>query len=158
MHPFAADDLQGHARDGSATLSPSVTSMENEGSARRRAGGAPRSFLGRRCEMRKTMMGWVVTTLAITAVFAVPSDVESQSSPGARRAAQLESEASRLHGQRQQWAYAADLYLAAVQLREDGDPQAQADLLLAANLGYESDEKCPMQTRSLYVVTSTPGS
>ena len=86
------------------------------------------------------MMGWVVTTLAITAVFAVPSDVESQSSPGAMRAAQLESEASRLHGQRQQWAYAADLYLAAVQLREDGDPQAQADLLLAANLGYESGD------------------
>ncbi len=89
--------------------------------------------------MRKTMMGWVIT-LVMTAAVAVPSDVHSQSSPGAQRAAELESEASRLHSQRHQWAYAADLYLAAVQLREDGDPQAQEDLVLAANLGYQTGD------------------
>ncbi len=50
----------------------------------------------------------------------------------------LESEASRLHAQRHRWACAADLYLAAVQLREDEDPQPQEDLLLAANLTYET--------------------
>ncbi len=88
--------------------------------------------------MRKTMMGWVVTTLAMTAVLAVPSDAQSQLSPGALRAAELESEASRLHNQRDRWAYAAALYMAAVQLREEDDPQAQEDLWLAANLGYET--------------------
>lgn len=90
--------------------------------------------------MTKTMMGWVVTALATAAVLVVPSNAQSQSSPGAVRAAELEFEASRLHGQRHQWAYAADLYLAAVQLREDGDPRAQEDLLLAANLGYETGD------------------
>ncbi len=87
---------------------------------------------------RKTMMGWVVTTLALTAVLAIPSDGQSQSSPGTQRAAELESEASELHDQRDRWAYAADLYLAAVQLREDEDPQAQENLLMVANLSYET--------------------
>ena len=92
--------------------------------------------------MRKTMMGWVVTTLALIAVLAVPSDGQSQSSPGApgtrgaRMAVELEFEASRLHDQLDRWAYAARLYLGAVQLREDEGPQAQEDLLLAANLSY----------------------
>ena len=89
--------------------------------------------------MRKTMMGWVIT-LVMTAAVAVPSDVQSQSSPGAQRAAELESEASRLHNQPRRWAYAADLYLAAVQLREDEDPQAQENLVLAANLGYQTGD------------------
>ncbi|MEE8148059.1 MAG: hypothetical protein V3T24_10680 [Longimicrobiales bacterium] len=90
--------------------------------------------------MKKMMMGWVVITLAVTAVLAAPSNGQSQSSRGTQRAAELESEASALHDQPQQWAYAADLYLAAVQLREDEDPQAQEDLLLAANLCYEAGE------------------
>ena len=87
--------------------------------------------------MRKTMIGWVVTTLAVTAVIAIPSDAQSQSSPGVERAAELEFEAAMLSGQRDQWAYVADLYLAAVQLREEQDPQAQEDLLIVANLSYE---------------------
>ena len=90
--------------------------------------------------MRKTMMGWGVTTLAMAAVLVVPSDAQSQLSPGVLRAADLESEASRLHNQRDRWAYAADLYLAAVQLREDEDPQAQENLVLAANLGYQTGD------------------
>ena len=88
--------------------------------------------------MKKTMMGWVVTTLVLAAALALPSDVRSQSSPGTVRAAELESEASRLHNQPDRWAYAADLYLAAVQLREDEDPQAQENLLMVANLSYET--------------------
>ncbi len=88
--------------------------------------------------MRKSTMGWVVPTLAFIAVSAVPSDVQGQSSPGSQRAAELESEASGLHDQRDRWAYAADLYLAAVQLREDEDPQAQENLLMVANLSYET--------------------
>ena len=88
--------------------------------------------------MRKTMMGWVVSTLTMTAVLAVPSDVQSQFSRGALRAAELESEAFGLHNQRDRWAYAAALYMAAVQLRAEDDPQAQEDLWLAASLGYET--------------------
>jgi hypothetical protein len=86
-------------------------------------------------------MGWVVTSFALAAaVFAVPSDVQSQSSPASaiQRAVELESEASGLQNQRDQWEYAAVLYMAAVQLREEGDPQAQADLLIVANLSYET--------------------
>ena len=88
--------------------------------------------------MRKTMMGWGVTTLAMAAVLVVPSDAQSQLSPGVLRAAALESEASRLHNQRDRWAYAAALYMAAVQLRTEDDPQAQEDLWLAASLSYET--------------------
>ena len=88
--------------------------------------------------MRNTIMGWVVPTLALIAVLGVPSDGQSQASPGIQMAIELESEASRLHNQRNRWAYAAALYMAAVQLREEDDPQAQEDLWLAANLGYET--------------------
>ena len=91
--------------------------------------------------MRKTMITWVVTTLALTAVLTMPADAQSQASPDIRRAVELESEASSLHDQRDRWAYAADLYLAAVQLREDEDPQAQEDLLLAASLSFNTGDK-----------------
>ena len=90
--------------------------------------------------MTKTMTGWVVTTLALTTVFAAPLDVRSQASTGTQMAVELESEASRLHDQPDRWAHAADLYLAAVQLREDEDPQAQEDLLLAANLRFDAGD------------------
>ncbi len=88
--------------------------------------------------MRMTMMRWVVTTLALTAILTVPSDAWSQTSPGAQRATELESEASRLLDQRNRWAYAADLYMAAVQLRAEDDPRAQENLLIVANLSYEA--------------------
>lgn len=91
--------------------------------------------------MKKTTMGWVVTTFALTAaMFTVPSDLQSQSTTTSaiQKAAKLEAEASKLQDQRDQWDYAAVLYLAAVQLREEGDPQAQADLLIVANLSYET--------------------
>ena len=89
--------------------------------------------------MRNTTMGWVVTTLALIAVVVVPSDGQSQVSPDIQMAVELESEAFKLHDQPDRWAYAADLYLAAAQLREDEDPRAaQEDLLLAANLSYET--------------------
>ncbi len=91
--------------------------------------------------MRKTMIAWVVTTLALTAVLAMPSDAQSQASSNTLRAVELESEASSLLDQRDRWAYAADLYLAAVQLREDEDPQAQEDLLLAASLSFDTGDK-----------------
>lgn len=88
--------------------------------------------------MRKTMMGWVVATFAVATVLAVPSDVRSQSSLGIQKAAELEAEASQLHDQPDRWAYAAGLYLAAVQLRQEKDPQAQEDLLMVANLSFET--------------------
>jgi hypothetical protein len=90
--------------------------------------------------MRKTMMGWVVATVAVAAVFSVPSDARSQSSEDAGRAARLESEASRFLDQPEQWAYAANLYWAAAQLRADGDPQVQEDLKIAANLVFETGD------------------
>ena len=109
--------------------------------------------------MRKTMMGWVVTTLALIAVLTVPSDGQSQASPatpgtrGTQMAVELEFEASRLHDQLDRWAYAAHLYLAAVQLREDEGPQAQEDLLLAANLTYETGN-----TEDAIIVLESAGS
>ena len=36
--------------------------------------------------MRKTIVEWVVTTLAVIAVLAVPSDVQSQAAPGTQMA------------------------------------------------------------------------
>jgi hypothetical protein len=81
--------------------------------------------------MSKLMMGWVV---AATAALAVPSAGSSQATTGARMAAHIEAEASKLHNQSHQWADAADLYVAAAQLRADDDPQAQEDLFVAANL------------------------
>ena len=109
--------------------------------------------------MRKTMMEWVVTTLALIAVLAVPSDGQSQASPatpgtrGTQMAVELEFEASRLHAQLDRWAYAAHLYLAAVQLREDEGPQAQEDLLLAANLTYQTGN-----TEDAIIVLESAGS
>ena len=88
--------------------------------------------------MRKTMMGWVGATVAVATVFIVPSAGWSQASPGAERAAELEFEASELLDQQQHWAAAVDLYLAAVQLRDRKDPKAQEDLLIVANLNYET--------------------
>ena len=90
--------------------------------------------------MRKTIMGWVVPALAFIAVLALPSDGQSQASQATEMAVELEAEASRLHDQPDRWAYAADLYLAAVRHREDEDPQAQEDLLRAANLRYETGD------------------
>ena len=90
--------------------------------------------------MRKMMMGWVVTTLAVTTALIIPSDVESQSSLSTERATELESEAYELFNQPDHWAYAADLYLAAVQLREQEDPTAQQDLLSAASLVYATGD------------------
>jgi len=63
-------------------------------------------------------------------------DARSQSSQAAQRAAELEAEASQFLDQQDRWAYAADLYMAAVQLRADDDPQAERDLMIAANLSY----------------------
>ena len=88
--------------------------------------------------MRKTMMGWVVSTFAVAAVLAVPSDARSQSSPSTQRAAEFESQASQVLDQRDRWAYAANLYWAAAQLRADEDPRVQEDLRIAANLAYET--------------------
>jgi hypothetical protein len=98
--------------------------------------------------MRKTMITWVVTTVALTALLAIPPEAQSQASsntpsPASSNilwAAELESEASRLHDQRDRWSDAADLYLAAVQLREDGDPQAQQNLLLVASLSFDTGD------------------
>ena len=81
--------------------------------------------------MSKTTIGWVV---AATVVFAAPPEAQSQESRSARMAAHLEAEASKLHDQSHHWADAANLYMAAAQLRADEDPQAQKDLFGAANL------------------------
>ncbi len=90
--------------------------------------------------MRKTTMGWALSALAVTAVFALPSAARSQTSQGAQKAAELEAEASQFLDQRDQWGYAVDLYLAAVQLRTNGDPQAQQNLRIAASLKYETGD------------------
>ena len=84
--------------------------------------------------MNKTMMGWMGRLVVSTVMSAVPSVGQSQASTGAHMAAHIEAEASKLHAQSHQWADAADLYVAAAQLREDDDPQGQRDLFIAANL------------------------
>lgn len=88
--------------------------------------------------MRTKMMGRAVTSLAVAALLAAPSAVQSQQSPGAQRASELEAEAAELHDQPDRWVDAANLYLAAAQLRQHEDPQAQKDLFLAANLSYQT--------------------
>ena len=88
--------------------------------------------------MKMTMRGWVVTTFALTAVLAIPSDGQSQTSPNIQMAVEREAEASRFLDKPDQWVYAANLYWAAAQIRADDDPQGQEDLRIAASLVYES--------------------
>ena len=88
--------------------------------------------------MRNTIMGWVVGTFAVAAVLAVPSDARSQSSPSIQRATEFESQAFQLLDERDRWAYAANLYWAAAELRADEDPQVQENLRIAANLALET--------------------
>ena len=90
--------------------------------------------------MKKTMMGWVVTAFALTAVLAIPSDGQSQTAADTQMAVELESEASRFLDQPDHWAYAANIYWAAAQLRADEDPQGQEDLRIAASLVYETGD------------------
>lgn len=52
------------------------------------------------------------------------------------KAEQLESEARGLHNQRHRWDYAAVLYRAAAELRQEGDPQLIEDLVYAARFSY----------------------
>ena len=86
--------------------------------------------------MRKTIMGWVVSTFAVAAVLAVPSDARSQTPPDIQKAAEFESQASQFLNQRDRWAVAANLYWAAAELRADGDPQVEENLRIVANLSY----------------------
>ncbi len=90
--------------------------------------------------MRKTTMGWAMTTLALTAVLAVPANGQSPAALGTQKAVELESEASRFLDQPDQWGYAANLYWAAAQLRADEDPQGQEDLRIAANLVFRTGD------------------
>ena len=84
--------------------------------------------------MNKTMMGWMGRLVVATVMSAMPSVGQSQASTGVHMAAHIEAEASKLSDRSHQWADAADLYVAAAQLREDDDPQGQRDLFIAANL------------------------
>jgi len=90
--------------------------------------------------MKKTMMGWVVTAFALATVLVIPADGQSQTSENIQRAIELESEASRFLDQPDRWAYAANIYWAAAQLRADEDPQGQEDLRIAASLVYETGD------------------
>ena len=90
--------------------------------------------------MKMTMMGWVVTVFALTAVLTIPSEGQSQTSADNQMAVELESEAARFLDQPDRWAYAANIYWAAAQLRGDDDPQAQEDLRIAASLVYETGD------------------
>lgn len=85
--------------------------------------------------------GWVVG--ALVAVFVGAGRVQAQGlvPSGVELALALEAEAARLHSVADRWADAADLYVAAAQLRQHEDPQARADLFLAANLYYEAGDK-----------------
>ena len=90
--------------------------------------------------MRGTKMGGVVVVAALAAlgIGAAPALAQTAQGTSAReaRAAGLESEAKDLSEQKHRWDYAASLYRAAANLREEGDPEAVEDLVYAARLSY----------------------
>jgi len=87
------------------------------------------------------MMKWMtrggVVAVATLAALGVGAPVQAQAIESAEAtAASLESEAEKLSEQKHRWDYAASLYRAAAQLRDDGDPQAVHDLVYAGRLAY----------------------
>lgn len=86
-------------------------------------------------------MGWVVGALVGVAVTGAPVQAQSVVPSGPELAAELETEAYRLHSMADRWADAASLYVAAAQLRQHEDPQARQNLFLAANLYYQAGDK-----------------
>lgn len=90
--------------------------------------------------MRGTKMGGVavIAALATLGIGTAPADAQTAQGASAReaRAASLESEAQDLSEQKHRWDYAASLYRAAANLREDGDPEAVEDLVYAGRLSY----------------------
>jgi hypothetical protein len=80
----------------------------------------------------------VVAALAALGIGAAPAQAQTAQGTSAReaRAAGLESEARNLSEQKHRWDYAASLYRAAANLREDGDPEAVEDLVYAGRLAY----------------------
>jgi hypothetical protein len=76
----------------------------------------------------------------VTALFVSPQ-ARAQTVADPERAALLEMEAERLQEELNRWADAASLYLAAAQMRQREDPQAQQDLFRAANLAYQLGDR-----------------
>ena len=91
--------------------------------------------------MKWMTRGWVVAVAALMAIGtlgAAPAQAQQIEGTDVRsaRAAILESEAAGLSEQRHKWDYAASLYRAAANIREDGDPKAVHDMVYAGRLSY----------------------
>jgi hypothetical protein len=92
--------------------------------------------------MKRMMRGWVVAVAALAVLSSAPAQAQQVqgTEDGEARAASLENEAKRLSEQKHRWDYAASLYRAAAQLREEGDPQAVHDLVYAGRLAYYTQD------------------
>lgn len=91
--------------------------------------------------MKGQVRVWVVFTVAIAAssmLASTAAHAQSLEGTSARdaRAASLEAEARGMSEQKHRWDYAASLYRAAANVREEGDPQAVRDMVYAGRLAY----------------------
>src|SRR5688572_6818740 len=84
------------------------------------------------------MIGVVVVAVALALTFARPMEARSQEQPvTSQMAADLEAAAGGLHAQPERWADAARLYVVAAELRQQEDPAARRNLMIAANLYFQ---------------------
>lgn len=86
----------------------------------------------------KTTMRWTLAALALTVLPAEDTEAQDRVMSGVEIAEQLEESAATLHDRADRWADAATLYETAAELRPGGDPRAQKNLFLAANLYLET--------------------
>jgi len=85
----------------------------------------------------RTTMRWTGALWVVAVLSAAPSEGQDPVLSGEQIAVELEAQAQSLHDRADRWGDAATLYLAAARLRDGGDPQAQKNLFVAANLLLE---------------------
>jgi len=88
----------------------------------------------------KTTMRWALAAAALAAPFAQQAEAQDGVLTGEQIAVEMEVAAATLHDRAERWADAATLYLAAAELREQGDAQAQKNFFVAANLLLETGD------------------
>jgi hypothetical protein len=77
--------------------------------------------------------------LALLAAATARGDAQEPALTSEQIAAELEAAAATLHDRADRWSEAATLYVAAAEIRADGDAQAQKNLFVAANLFVRTD-------------------
>ena len=88
----------------------------------------------------KTTMRWALAATALAALFAQQAEAQDRVLTGEQIAVEMEAAAATLHDRAERWGDAATLYLAAAELRDQGDVQAQKNFFVAANLLLETGD------------------